>query len=187
MKLRCPRGGINCVAFGAQTSTVVSLSSLGKEIIVWELGEGEEGTVKHTLRGHTDSVRCISLSPCGRRIFSASTDTTVMEWDMVTGQLIRVLEGHEKGVLSVTCSDDGRFIVSGGWDQKLIVWGADVEVRVRVRTCREIYMHTHMPAYKTHVQSKSFTYDIHTYSHAYTHINMHNRRINKHANTIHTI
>src|SRR5262249_33688991 len=47
-----------------------------------------------TLRGHTQTVNCVALSPDGQRLASGSTDKTVRIWDLSTGNVVRTLPVH---------------------------------------------------------------------------------------------
>jgi len=70
-----------------------------------------------TLKGHTLYVMSAAFSPDGRRIVSASCDSTIRIWDAQTGRQIgKPLEGHTDYVWSVAFSPDGQRIVSASWD-----------------------------------------------------------------------
>ena len=45
---------------------------------LWDVDTGEEAL---TLRGHTDSVTCVAISPDGNRLASCSMEGTVKIWD----------------------------------------------------------------------------------------------------------
>ena len=40
----------------------------------------------------------VAVSPDGRRVVSASWDTTLKVWDVATGECVATLEGHSKSV-----------------------------------------------------------------------------------------
>jgi len=77
-----------------------------------------------TLRGHSDKVHGIAVSPDGKRIVSGSDDNTIKVWDATTGAELMTLRGHDGGVRSVAFSPDGKRIVSGSGDNTIKVWDA---------------------------------------------------------------
>ena len=77
-----------------------------------------------TIRGHSDEVHGMAVSPDGKRIVSGSADKTVKVWDSATGEEVATLRGHSDGVISVAFSPDGKRIISGSWDNTIKVWDA---------------------------------------------------------------
>jgi WD40 repeat protein len=43
------------------------------------------------LRGHSNAVEMVRFSPDGRRLYSASKDETIREWDVARGACLRIL------------------------------------------------------------------------------------------------
>ncbi|HUR55120.1 MAG TPA: WD40 repeat domain-containing protein, partial [Gemmataceae bacterium] len=87
------------------------------------------------LKGHTDTVDAVAVSPDGKLIATASFDKTVKLWDAATGKEIRTYggeKGHTGQVLSVAFSAKGDQIATGGADNKALVW--DVPVNFAVKT-----------------------------------------------------
>ena len=76
--------------------------------------------VMRTLSGHTDGVRSVAWAPDGTRLASASGDTSVRVWDVVTGRLILTLAGHDMMVSSV--ASDGTRLASA--DTTVRMWDA---------------------------------------------------------------
>ena len=78
-----------------------------------------------TLEGYTDSIRCVALTPDGRRALSGGGEETLRLWDLNTGACLQTLEGHTDGVNSVAITPDGRRALSGGGDGTLRLWDLD--------------------------------------------------------------
>ncbi len=92
------------------------------------------GPLIRTLKGHTDVVKAVSVTPDGRRAISASDDNTLKVWDMETGDEIRTLKGHTGWVLAVSVTPDGRRAISASFDKTLKVW--DMETGDEIRTLK---------------------------------------------------
>ena len=58
----------------------------------------------------------------GRKVVSASSDTTLKVWNVERKALVRTLEGHTAGVNSVALTLDGQHAVSTAYDGTLRMW-----------------------------------------------------------------
>ena len=65
-----------------------------------------------------------AFSPDGKRIVTASEDSTARVWDAATGQELPYLSGHTSWSTSATYSPDGKFIVTAGGDHTARIWDA---------------------------------------------------------------
>jgi WD40 repeat protein len=75
-----------------------------------------------TLEGHSDEIKAVKLTGDGRRLLSASVDSTLRVWDVEAGECLHTLVGHSGAVWAVDVSRDGKLAVSGGVDGALRVW-----------------------------------------------------------------
>jgi WD40 repeat protein len=72
-------------------------------------------------RGHTDIVTSAAVSDDGSILYSGSEDRSIGEWDICTGQLLRLIPAH--GYFGVsTLSFSGSLLVSGGYDNSVKLW-----------------------------------------------------------------
>ena len=74
------------------------------------------------LLGHSRDVTSLVLSSDGSRLYSGSSDNTIREWSLSSGECVRRLEGHSYGVTSLVLSSDGSRLYSGSWDATIREW-----------------------------------------------------------------
>lgn len=67
----------------------------------------------YALKGHTESVVALALSPDGSQLASASRDKTVRVWSLSTGQAVRTISGAQEQLSSVAFSGDGKTLAIG--------------------------------------------------------------------------
>lgn len=97
----------------------VSTSYRENEILLWDM---KKNKLIRTLRGHTDSIGSVCISPDNLFILSGSDDHTVRIWEFNSGKEVRCISSHENSVNSVSFSSDGRYILSGSSDFTIRLW-----------------------------------------------------------------
>lgn len=76
----------------------------------------------HTLKGHSDWVSSLAITPDGETLISGSFDKSIKLWNLSTGTIIDTLSEHSKGVLTVTVSPNGQILGSGSFDETIKLW-----------------------------------------------------------------
>jgi len=76
----------------------------------------------NTLKGHSDPVWSVAISPDGQLLASGSWDKTIKIWNLGSGELLHDLTGHSYRVRSVAFSPDGQLLASGSRDKTIKIW-----------------------------------------------------------------
>ncbi len=74
------------------------------------------------LKGHSQFVSAVGVGADGRWIVSGSDDHTVVVWDALSGNPVRILEGHEKRVSCLALTPDASKVLTGSEDFTLRLW-----------------------------------------------------------------
>lgn len=78
------------------------------------------------LRGHSDPVSKLVVSPDGKLLASASIDHSILLWDTDAKQLLGGLQRvHSDAVLSLAFSADSQLLASGGSDRQIVLWNVN--------------------------------------------------------------
>lgn len=78
--------------------------------------------IVRSLKGHSDSVWAIAMSPLGDTLVSGSFDKTIKIWNPQTGKLLHTLSGHLDAVRAIAISRDGLLLASGSSDKTIKIW-----------------------------------------------------------------
>ncbi|MBX3606974.1 MAG: TIR domain-containing protein [Piscinibacter sp.] len=139
--------GLSDCAVAADGSFLVS-SALDGSLRLWDAADGaaratlarawdEERGGWFTSRageGHWAAVNGCALSRDGRWLASASSDQTVVLWDLAGQRAQRVLSGHTAAVNGCAFAPDGSLLASAGADGTLRVWQRSDGAAVHVLT-----------------------------------------------------
>ncbi len=74
------------------------------------------------LKGHTQTITCLGLTPKEDIVVSGSKDGTLRIWNIEEGECLQILKGHRSAITSLDISPNGRFIISASQDKKLRLW-----------------------------------------------------------------
>lgn len=95
-------------AMATSRDGIILASSDQATVRLWNL---QTRAPLRSLKGHTNWVSAIAISPNNRTLASGSLDGTVNLWDMETGELLTTL--FAGSVTSLTFSADGTILASG--------------------------------------------------------------------------
>uniref|UniRef100_A0A7S0S261 Anaphase-promoting complex subunit 4 WD40 domain-containing protein n=1 Tax=Chlamydomonas leiostraca TaxID=1034604 RepID=A0A7S0S261_9CHLO len=119
---------VTAAAF-AEAGDQIYTGGLDNTIKVWDL---RADNVVMTLKGHSDTVTGMSLSPDGSHLLTNSMDNTLRVWDMrpyaPQNRCVKMFTGHmhsfEKLLLRCAWSPDGKQVTCGSSDRMVYIWDA---------------------------------------------------------------
>ncbi len=82
----------------------------------------QEPKVQAILEGHTKRITQLAFTADGKRLVSASWDSTSKSWDVTTGKELATFKGHRAWVWSVAVSANGKLAASGDRDGTIKLW-----------------------------------------------------------------
>ena len=105
------------------------LYPLGSTVVIRDVGSPQS---QRFLRGHSDAVSCIAVSPSGRYVASGQVtymgfQADAIVWDFETGEIVHRLNLHKVKVESLAFAPNEQFLATLGGqdDNNLVIW--DVE------------------------------------------------------------
>jgi WD40 repeat protein len=109
------------LASGSKWAASCALRLFKHDMVVqlWDLNDGSE---RRRLKGATDNLRCVAISPDGRRVAGGGSDQTIRIWAVdQAGSPSVLLKGHTGEVNSVAFLS-GSILMSGSNDGTLRLW-----------------------------------------------------------------
>jgi WD40 repeat protein len=71
----------------------------------------------------SEKMSSSAVSPCGKLLVGGSAETgCLFTWDIITGDLLRLIKGHLRKVLCIAFSSDGSLIATASDDSTCKVW-----------------------------------------------------------------
>jgi len=124
---RCLAGDVGpvasaCLAHGSKWAASSAMRLFKDDMVVqcWDLASASE---RRRLKGHTDTINCVTIIHEGRRVASASADQTIRIWALdQPGSPSLCLKGHTGEVTSVVFLPGGDSLISGSHDGTVRLW-----------------------------------------------------------------
>ncbi len=126
-------GAISCMAASRDGRLLAGAlgSTASDKPMILRIWDAATGRALHTLEGHKGLIMRVAFSPDGKKLASASWDTTVRIWDTATGKPIRVFEHRCGAVLGRDQDLELGHRAPGGRDPE--VWSAPDVARLLAR------------------------------------------------------
>jgi WD40 repeat protein len=115
------RSPVRALAIARENGANKAISgSIDGVIKVWDIESGREINSKKL---YECPVRCLSITPDGKRAVSGSDDKMIRIWDLDSiKEVCSPLEGHEDSVRCIAVYSNGKMAVSGSDDTTLRIW-----------------------------------------------------------------
>ncbi|KAG9316117.1 quinon protein alcohol dehydrogenase-like superfamily [Chiua virens] len=84
-------------------------------------------TLLHPLEGHESDVICVVYTPDGRKLVTASADSTMRVWDVTTGEQVgEPMKSHRNNIIwAIAISPDGTFLATAGAHPVVQIWNLE--------------------------------------------------------------
>ena len=97
-------------------------AKVSDDVTMIDILDNRTGQVIGKLKGHSGKINCMSFSPDGSELASASDDNTIRTWNVQNLSDKCVFVGHTNDVTCLSYSPDGNRIVSGSEDNTVRLW-----------------------------------------------------------------
>jgi WD40 repeat protein/tRNA A-37 threonylcarbamoyl transferase component Bud32 len=87
-------------------------------------------SLANTLRGHSDSILSLAISPDNRTLVS-SNGNSIKLWSLSNGEEISTLKGHSNRVNVVAITSNGKTLISGSEDNTIKLWNLATGQEIR--------------------------------------------------------
>jgi serine/threonine protein kinase len=113
-----------CISPNSKWAASCSLRLFKQDMVVqiWDLSDG---SLRGRLRGATDNIRCVAISPDGRRVAAGGSDLTVRVWELDNSKAPPIeFRGHVGPIQSVAFLSGGTVLLSAGDDGTVRLWNS---------------------------------------------------------------
>jgi len=113
---------VHWLNFKADNKRLYSIDT-NNTLITWNLAQTSR--LRTPLLGANQStinITQLAFSPKGQQMALATSDDTIILWDLINNKRLGVLSGHQEDVSSVAYSPNGKRLISGSRDNLVILW-----------------------------------------------------------------
>jgi WD40 repeat protein len=104
-------------------STMVALSFMQMVVLAAPKHTTPKSTAAHCATpGEAMPLNTVAISPDGKTLFSSIFESSISQWDLTTGKLIKTLSGHQNTIYALALSPNGKYLASGSSDGTIRVW-----------------------------------------------------------------
>lgn len=104
-------------------STMVALSCMQIEVLAAPKHTTPKSIAAHCATpGEARPLNTLAISPDGKTLFSSIFESSISQWDLTTGKLVRTLSGHQNTINALALSPNGKYLASGSSDGTIRVW-----------------------------------------------------------------
>lgn len=137
-----PNNNFKVIAFTNNSEYIITTTKGDSNINIWDTSNG---TLIHTLTGHTGAINDIACSTNKEYIATASDDKSIKLWNTNNFQELRTLQGHVDKITSLSLSSNGSFLLSQSEDQTIKLWDTTtarcIKTIAKPKNSREHYAH----------------------------------------------
>lgn len=87
------------------------------------------------LKGHTENIKALVVSPDGRQVISGSSDGTIKLWSLGEQRCVQTLHIHSEGVWTLLMTENFSHVISGSRDKKIFI--TELRSNSSVLVCEE--------------------------------------------------
>ncbi|XP_069175368.1 WD repeat, SAM and U-box domain-containing protein 1 isoform X1 [Procambarus clarkii] len=114
---------VTSVDFAGRSLLATGSSDKSVRVYKWQVGDTFVEVSYSPLLGHTYGVNCVSFSPFGTKLASASTDGSTIIWDVKTGDRLCSLQPPSEAAVRVCAfSPNSVLLAAGGDDDMAGIW-----------------------------------------------------------------
>jgi len=110
---------IRCIVNGGDKNIFVSSGDDSKICI---FNADKEDSILSTLEGHDDRVQSISYA--NNTLVSGSDDSSVILWELINYNCLRVFKGHSNGIRCCHLIQNSEKLIFGGEDGNIYIWNS---------------------------------------------------------------